>query len=530
MLAWLFITAAGYAEKRYVIKKIHDEGSNYFDLNNLGEVAFVGLDSQERQFIYFYSGGVIHQITEVLPYRYWYSDLDLNDKGQIAWAMESYEDPGRTKGVLMIYDGAVRKAVDSLYKANLLPRINNSGTVVFHLQPYYGAYGQVYKYDGVLTSLTSQKNPNGWPQINNNGLIAWHGDSRDVNIWANRIRYILPGETEVRTIVPGVNEGFSGVLIDDLNNIVFNRLRYNSPAYSICLFDGTQVKTIADTVYQYSYWVNNGNVAYLKNIAGKNVLYLFDGSGHSQISLPETDNYDPMVNSSGMVVWRDSKNQVYVKREDGTKLVGTDCQKPPRINNDGLIAFAGYDWDYYGSAIYIGEYKDVFDVTGKVVKDGYTGPGIAGVSVLMDNKVVATTDASGEFICPNLEPGSIALTFSLAGYSFDPPVINISLNAHTRITPDIIGRTSSGIRWTETDSNIQVYPVPANNELIINIGNSDFSNGQVTIFDLTGADVGTFPITGKNLRIDISTLKPGTYFCRFKIRNGIQVKEFIKLD
>ncbi len=512
-IVFLLPVLSGFAEKRYVIKKIHDEGSNYFDLNNRGEVAFVGLDAQERQFIYLYSEGAIHQITEIPAYRYSYFDLDLNDNSQIVWAMESWEDGSRSKGVVMLWDGvAVRKVADSLYKANLNPRINNPGTMVWHLQPYYGAYSHVYMNNGVTTQLTTPNNPNGWPQINNNGLIAWHGDNRAENQYNNRIRYLLPGETEVRAVPMGVNEGASGALVDDLNNIVYNLLHYSGSWYSICLFDGKDVKTIADSVYHYAYSVNNGNVAYLKLLGGKIALYRYDGSGHARLSLPETDNYDPMINSSGMVAWKDSKYQVYVSREGGSKMVGADCHKPPKINDNGMIAFAGYDWDLYGSAIYIGEYKDVFDITGKVVKDGSGGMGLPGVSIVMDNKVIATTDAAGEFKCENLEPGEVTLSFALTGYTFDPQVVTISLNSHYTISPDILARQGSGLEEVSPDPEIRVYPNPASMGVTIEVAGQDLALADIRIYNDQGKMVKEAMKPGFPFRLDVSGLSQGNYF------------------
>lgn len=532
LIAVLCIISSSHSEKRYVIKKITNEGSNFFDINNLGEIAYVGLDELGRQQVYLYSGEVIHQLTETLSYSYSYYSIDINDLGHIVWCMSSNEEPNKTKYVIMYYGGSLRKLVDNLYftwNSELNVKINNGDVVVWHGIPYYGAYTQVYKYDdGVKNLIENVNNPNSYPIINNNGLIAWYGDNRYQSDWDNRIRYINPGDTVVNTIPQGQYEGSSFPVADNNNQIIFNR--YNQGIYDLYRFNGSESVKLADSIYQYYYHTNNGNVVYTKGTSGNYSVWRLTSEGYSRLSADGTDNYYPNVNKDGITVWRNQIFEIFVSNETGTKKIGEDCHKAPLINDVGTIAFAGFDTDYYGSAIYIAEYKDVWDFNGRVVLNSEGGQGLEDVTVSAENKILATTNASGEFTCASLDPKTYTFSFSKPGYIFNPPNIEVGLNAHYTLIQSVMATPATKNHTITSEKSVTIFPNPTSMELNIRAGGYFEKIDQITISDMQGRTIKnlkgkTFYNTGE-VEIDIADLKPGHYFCRFLIDGESIQKHF----
>ena len=527
LLTSVFISSA---EKRYVIKKITDEGSNYFDMNSLGEVAFVGVDDNGNQQVYLYSAGVIHQLTQTPSYSYGYSSIDINDKGHIVWSMYSAENTSKLKYIIMFYKGAVTKLIDNLYYDNYDPnvKINNSDLVVFHQIPYYGGKMQCYRFDGKIHNLGGGvNNPNMYPVINDNGLIAWYGDNRWESDWDYRIRYTNPGDTIMKTISQGIYESSSAPCVDNLNNIYFGR--YDNGYYDLYKFGNNQITKIADSVYHYHYAANNGYVVYTKGSQNNYTVYRFSPEGNTILD-KGGDYYYPSVNSSGICVWRNSINEIFTNRGGGTQKIGDDCHKTPLINDDGTVCFAGYDWDNYGSAIYIAEYRDVCDLSGRVTLNQQGGAGVSGVEVISDNKVITTTDENGNFVCKNLDVGSYTLSFKKQAYSFNPPTITLSLNTNYTLLQDITASPSTGIDNKTFDELISVFPNPTNSEINLKFNNYYAPVLAIAIIDLTGRKIKEFnqPIveTSLEIKIDIADLLPGFYAVRIESDHQIITKSF----
>lgn len=70
-----------------------------------------------------------------------------------------------------------------------------------------------------------------------------------------------------------------------------------------------------------------------------------------------------------------------------------------------------------------------------------------------------------------------------------------------------------------------IFPNPANNELNVQ-ATSAISN--VEIMNVLGQSMGTQQVNSNNAKLDISSLKPGTYFIRVTIDNASKVYKFIK--
>jgi hypothetical protein len=71
-------------------------------------------------------------------------------------------------------------------------------------------------------------------------------------------------------------------------------------------------------------------------------------------------------------------------------------------------------------------------------------------------------------------------------------------------------------------NSVQVYPVPANDQLTINIDYNKASS--VNVMDITGKLIETAPVTMGEARIDVNNYKGGVYFYQIKDVNGSSVK------
>lgn len=533
-LVCLFIALVSFvfnttAEKKYVIKKVTDEGSNFFDMNSLGEIVYVGVDEKGNQQVYLYSAGVNHQLTQTPSYAYGYSSIDINDKGHIVWSMYSSENPSKLKYVIMFYKGTVTKLIDNLYYDNYDPnvKINNSDLVVFHQIPYYGGKMQCYRFDGKIHNLGGGvNNPNMNPVINDNGLISWFGDNRWENDWNYRIRYTTPGDTIMKTISQGIYEGSSAPCVDNLNNIFFQR--YDNGYYDLYRFSNNQTTKIADSIYHY-YAANNGYVVYTKGSQNNYTVFRFSPEGNTILD-KEGDYYHPTVNSTGICVWRNGNNEIFTNRDGGTKKIGGDCHKPPIINNEGTICFAGYDWDNYGSALYVAEYRDVSDITGRIVQNQAGGLGLSGVEIVADNKVLTTTDVNGNFTCTNLDLGNYTISFRKQGYSFNPVTMTVNLQSNYQLPNDVIATPATAVSDINAPGFITIYPNPSNTELKIKFSDNIQMIQEISIVDISGRTVkeSVHSAAGSEteLTIDVSELHPGFYALKIKTNDQLITKLF----
>lgn len=75
--------------------------------------------------------------------------------------------------------------------------------------------------------------------------------------------------------------------------------------------------------------------------------------------------------------------------------------------------------------------------------------------------------------------------------------------------------------------NIQVYPVPATDYVKVLLPVSDLL-GQVSIVNLNGAIIHTEAIKGKELKLDISSLKQGVYLIKLDVGTGPKMLKFVK--
>ena len=69
-----------------------------------------------------------------------------------------------------------------------------------------------------------------------------------------------------------------------------------------------------------------------------------------------------------ILIWQGDNAGIYVFRQGEITQIGTGRQAcHPLISDQGLMVWAGGSLTNYYNAMYICEYKEVFDVTGRVV-------------------------------------------------------------------------------------------------------------------------------------------------------------------
>jgi hypothetical protein len=83
---------------------------------------------------------------------------------------------------------------------------------------------------------------------------------------------------------------------------------------------------------------------------------------------------------------------------------------------------------------------------------------------------------------------------------------------------------------TSSLNNIQIYPNPANDHLVVNLGSTPKENGIVNITDATGRIVKTEKALNGNavLNLDVSSLSNGIYFLEVNVGSVMGIGRFIK--
>ena len=61
---------------------------------------------------------------------------------------------------------------------------------------------------------------------------------------------------------------------------------------------------------------------------------------------------------------------------------------------------------------------------------------------------------------------------------------------------------------------VLLYPNPAVNEFTISYSGGFYASANLTIYDVTGRLIQTYPLTGTSTVISTATLPPGIYVCR----------------
>lgn len=130
-------------------------------------------------------------------------------------------------------------------------------------------------------------------------------------------------------------------------------------------------------------------------------------------------------------------------------------------------------------------YLEQYSISGNV---SIAGVGLAGVTVDAGAGHTAETDANGNYVLPDLQPGLFILTFSKTGYTFSPPQISVELG----------GENSSGNNVTATRNTYKITGT---------VSSASAPLAGVTIADNQGHTAQT----AEDGRYELTGLLPGTY-------------------
>ena len=114
------------------------------------------------------------------------------------------------------------------------------------------------------------------------------------------------------------------------------------------------------------------------------------------------------------------------------------------------------------------------------------------------------------------------LTSAAAGYSYRIKAVMKDQS--------IVYSSSVLLKANQQADELSFYPNPAQHELNLYIGTS-LKHAQAMIYDLSGAMLQQTVFTGNNLKLNISKLKPGTYYLYVQQKDGVAAKvhRFVKL-
>lgn len=91
---------------------------------------------------------------------------------------------------------------------------------------------------------------------------------------------------------------------------------------------------------------------------------------------------------------------------------------------------------------------------------------------------------------------------------------------------NVVIATNSGICDRELAGTISVYPNPATDK--VTLSSERYTMDKVAVYDIFGQQVRTFNVNDLTQDIDLSQLRPGTYFLYISTANGVAVQKVVK--
>ena len=194
-----------------------------------------------------------------------------------------------------------------------------------------------------------------------------------------------------------------------------------------------------------------------------------------------------------------------------------------------------------------GPWNIVFEVDMNQVSFAYTAPEVNGTFNNWCGNCAAMSDPEGDHIWTitiPLNTGEYDYKFSYDNWAGQEEIaaggaciidINGFINRHISVTQ---ATTIGAVCWGScnlcttgieelSNENLDVFPNPVANELIINT--SQFDAGQISIYDMVGKKIETQNFVGqKQTRLNTETLPSGTYMIQVKSGNQTHQTKFIK--
>jgi hypothetical protein len=527
------------SNEKYVQRLINDEGSVYIDLNNNGDIAFIGVDKTGNPQVYVYSKGNTIQKTETLQNSYSYYSLIMNEKGDLVWVSGEKQSDNNYKYFIkgIINDKFLIIYEFPYFNLNAIPGldINNNGDVTWCYSEAYGEKPNIFLYqNGSVTNITNNQNGKNGARIND-AYLVWYSDNRISNDWYN---YIFMCNISTKALSTISSRGSSCPIIDKNNDVVY--LNNDGKVNNLKMYQNGNTIHIGDSVYSGSgndYDINNNQVVWV-NYSSR--ITLWSNGVSSYISPAGQKCYSPKVNSKGAIAWLDDKKSAWIM-SNGTLYNASekygDCPYHIQLNEDGIAAWRGYDWDYYGAPIYASYFQNVGQLHGKIVESVKLMmwdeiDSLKGLSdVLVTDGINSTlTDNTGNFTLSDIEFGQTKIQFIKDSYVFTPSEINININEdEINLENDIVAKLSTGVEIEFYKPEFIISPNPASDYIYINVGNWLACSLQedLKIYNTLGECVINYELRNTNYgteRIDISALSPGVYF----VHSAGKISSFIK--
>lgn len=327
------------------------------DLKDNDKVVWVGLPENESDFeIYYYDGSTSSRVTNNS-----FADLGpkVNDSGMIVWYGGSggYKVFSNVSGVTNLSGESDPVGDPSKLKVGLAPAINNLGHVAwFGKNTATDLDDEIYYYDGsTVSALTANEVHDYAPRINDKNEIVWlqdnSGDGSDWDV------YFSDGSV-TSSIESLSGNDFSVQINNATTTAVVWRHTDTNGEYIIRLWDGATLTTISDDALSELNklpQINDSNQVVWQGLAtddggADTEIFLYKpGVGVQRITDNDFDDFEPQINNNGVIAWRakpeNADSEVYIWNGGAqSRVTSDDCNNlDVRINdNNSLVWVSKY--------------------------------------------------------------------------------------------------------------------------------------------------------------------------------------------
>lgn len=315
--------------------------------------------------ILLYDGNASAMLTSTYKYNV---DPQVADNGHAVWVARYYGVSTFSERIMLFDGSSVTPLSDGQSESVYSPQSNNAGQVVW--SEWDGTDHEIFFYDGTtVIQLTDNDRIDRFAQINDSGAVAWYG----LGVW------LSDGASTIQIAA----EGGVGVQLN-----------------------------------------NNGEVVWEGGDGSDTEIFLYDGSGVTQITDNDFDDHDPQINDSGLVVWwgqthADSDYEIF-RYDDGgiTQITDNDYTDwRPRINNSGQAVWVGI--------LELGGDREIFYYDGTGITQVTDNEGTDYHPQINDNGVVVWEGQglNGHFDI-FLYDGTETVQLSMSGFPDEWPQIN----------------------------------------------------------------------------------------------------------
>jgi hypothetical protein len=286
-----------------------------------------------------------------------YGDLDINNSGQIVYEAMFYDSINHLNiNYIYLYSEGIIKeiAIGSTHEMTgcLGPRINDNSEIVY--RNFDGNHNEIYLYsNGSSKKITDNDYDNGYPYINNSGLIVWAG-----RYSPNYKIYLYNGSNiqEIANVSPSIGENNYNCVpaINNNSQIVWSSFDGND--YEIYLYGGGIISKITNNSrrdYAFSSSINNnGDIVWSGDDGNDTEIYLYHNGVITQITNNTCSDSSPRINDKLEITWKSvdgNKITIYRYYNGTTDIVHSyELQAGeiadaigawPVINNIGQIAW-----------------------------------------------------------------------------------------------------------------------------------------------------------------------------------------------